>query len=438
LNASAILASILRLSWPGVVLVAFQSAASIADTHFVGRLGTTHLAGLALVFPLVMLMQMMSAGAMGGGVSSAIARALGAKDTARASDLVAHAMVLGLAVGLCFALVLVGLGPVIYRLLGGGGGAFEHALTYSAVLFAGSPIVWLANFCAASLRGSGNTLVPACVLSGVAVIHIALTALLTQGYGPLPALGMRGPAVAYLVAFALGLAVFVVALTRPGAPLRLRFAGTRWRRANFVEMLHVGAISSLSAIQTVITTVILTGFVARFGVEAIAGYGVGVRLELLQVPLAFAVGAALVPLVGRNIGAGNAAEAKRIAWIGGAVAACISAAIGLTFALLPGAWIGLFSSDPAVIESGARYLRTVGPAYVFMGLGVALYFASQGARRVGWPVLSGTARLAVVMTGGWLVMAAGGSLDALYVVIALGLVTWGTLTVIAVRKVRWG
>ena len=128
-----ILPMIARLAAPGLVLALFQTAVSIADTHFVGRLGTEALAGLALVFPLVMLLQMTSAGAMGGGVSSAVARALGGGNPAAARRLVAHALVIAIVAGLAFTLLLVSLGRSLYVLLGGAG-AVAGGLRESVVI----------------------------------------------------------------------------------------------------------------------------------------------------------------------------------------------------------------------------------------------------------------------------------------------------------------
>jgi putative MATE family efflux protein len=430
-----ILPTLARLSAPGLLLVVFQSAVSIADTHFVGRLGTGPLAGLALVFPLLMLLQMTSAGAMGGGVSSAIARALGAGDTARARSLVVHALVIALAMSLGFTLLLLLLGPAIYRLLGGSGAALESALAYSNVIFAGAVVVWLANTFASVMRGSGNTLVPALALVAAACLHIPLSGALTLGWGPFPALGIAGAAIAYVVAH--GVATLVSAsfvLRGPLCPTRADF---RLLARRFGDILRVGAISSVSALQTVLTAVILTGLVGRFGTAALAGYGVGMRLELLQVPLVFAIGQALVVMVGTNVGAGSAARAKRIAFSGAAMAAGFCLLIGATVAVAPRLWVSIFSSDPEVLAAGSAYLRIVGPFYPFIGVGVALYFASQGAARVGWPVLAGTARLAIVAAGGFMVVAAGAPLAALYAVIASGLGVWGGATLLAVRAADW-
>lgn len=431
LLGAPILSSVWRLAWPGVVLVLFQSAVSIADTHYVGRLGTVPLAGLALVFPFVMMMQMLSAGAVGGGVSSAIARALGAGHHARAEALLAHALLLGVALGIGFSALMLLLGPPVYRLLGGSSAPLGYALTYSTILFAGAPLVWVANFCANALRGQGNTLLPAIVMSGAALVHIPLTATLTQSHG------IAGTAWAYLIGYAAGAAAMLVLLTRGAGQLRLRLRGMHWQRKLFADILGVGLLSSLSAIQTVAAALILTGVVARFGVDALAGYGVGVRLELLLVPLTFAVGAALVPLTGTHVGAGQHERAKRIAWAGAALAAVIAAIIGITVALVPHLWMNLFTQDANVRATGAAYLRIVGPFYVCAGIAVALYFASQGPRRVGWPVLAGTARLVVAAGGGWLAVRLGAGLDVVFMCIAAGLVAWAAITALAVRLVSW-
>jgi Na+-driven multidrug efflux pump len=381
-----ILPAIARLAAPGLVLALFQTAVSMADTHFVGRLGTDALAGLALVFPLVMLLQMTSAGAVGGGVSSAVARALGGGHAAAARRLVAHALVIALAAGLAFTLLLVGFGRSLYVVLGGTDGALAQALAYSEVLFAGAVLVWLANTFASALRG-------------------------------VAALGM-------------GLYLW-------SSSLRPRGSDWRLERRLFGEILRVGALSSALALQTVLTAIILTGCVGSFGTAALAGYGVGVRLELLQVPIVFAIGQALVILVGTHIGAGRPARAKRIAWTGTLAAMGVSLAIGVAAALFPAAWVRIFSNDPGVLETGGLYLRIVAPFYALFAVGMALYFASQGAGRVGVPMLAGTARLALVTLGGLIVVNAAAPLAALFAVIACGIALFGALTGAAVYKASW-
>ncbi len=432
---SPILPTLARLAAPGALLALFQTAVSIADMHFVGRLGTEALAGLALVFPLVMLLQMLSAGAMGGGVSSALARALGAGREDTAKSLVAHALVIALGGGLAFTALLLAFGDALYALLGGQGEALAQALAYSHVLFAGAVGVWLANTLASVLRGSGNTLAPAVALAAAALVQIPLSGALTLGWGPFPRLGIAGAALAYVAAFLVASLLMGAMVWRGGLQPGRAHWRLEWRV--FREILRVGAVSSLGALQTVLTAVILTGFVGSFGTAALAGYGVGVRLELLQIPLVFAIGQALVIMVGTNIGAGRGARAKRIAWTGTALAAAISLVIGLTVAMFPGAWIRIFSDDPAVLAAGSQYLRIVAPFYALFGAGMALYFASQGAGRMVLPVLAGTVRLAVVVAGGALVVAFSGPLAAVFAVIAAGIALFGALIIAVVQRSRW-
>ena len=106
-------------------------------------------------------------------------------------------------------------------------------------------------------------------------------------------------------------------------------------------------------------------------------------------------------MVGTNIGAGEQARALRIALVGGALAFGITETIGLAAAIWPHAWLGLFGDDPRMLETGTAYLRSVGPAYGFFGLGLSLYFASQGAARLFWPLFAGLLRLLIAVGGGW-------------------------------------
>jgi len=425
LLSAPIVPTLARLSAPGVLLVLFQSMVSVGDTYFVGRLGTEPLAALALVFPLIMLLQMTSAGAMGGGVSSAIARALGSGNAPLARRLVVHALVIAAGMGVVFTALILLFGPDLYRLLGGEGETLGHALRYSSIVFGGAIAVWMANTLSSVLRGSGNMLTPALALIAAALIHLPLSAMLVSR------IGIAGAGIAYITTFTLAALVMAGIVWRSSLRPQQDDWQLEWRL--FHEILRVGAISVLNAMQTVLTAVIITGFVGRYGAAALAGYGVGLRLELLQIPLVFAVGQALVVLVGTHIGAARAARAKQIAWVGAGFAASISLAIGITVSIFPLAWVGLFSADAAVLESGSRYLRTVAPFYPLLAAGIALYFASQGAGRVLRPVLAGTVRLAMVIAGGFLAV----SLHGVFIVIAAAMIAFGMLTIWFVARAKW-
>ena len=415
-----------------------QALVGTLDAVFVGWLGAEALAGVSLVYPLLMLMQTMSAGGMGGGIASAVARALGGGRRADADRLAAHGVLIALGMAALFTATLLAAGPAIYRAMGGHGAALDAALAYSRVLFGGAVAFWLFNSLASVIRGSGRMLLPAGVMALASAGYLALAPALILGWGPLPRLGVSGAAAASIVAFGAGSIVLALALRSPASLVRLRVANFRPRLRLFGEILRVGAPGALNTVFTNLTVVLLTGLIGPFGTHALAGYGMGARLEYIQIPLVFGVGSALVAMVGTNVGAGRLARAERVAWVGAGLAGGVTGAIGLTFALFPRAWMGLFTAEPAVIETGIAYLRIVGPAYGFFGVGLALYFASQGAGRLAWPLLAGFVRLVLAATGGWVATRwLGGGPAAVFVAIALALVVMGVMVVLPIKAGAW-
>ncbi len=433
-----IAATLLRLAAPNVVVMVVQVAVNAGEAYFVGWLGAEALAGVSMAFPLIMLMQTMSAGGMGGGVASAIARALGAGRRNDADELVLHALAIAVLMAACFTAGLLLGGPLIYRAMGGTGGALTAAVAYSNTVFGGAVAFWLFNMLASIIRGTGNMLLPAYVVVGGAVSVLTLSPAMIFGWGPLPGLGVTGAAVAILMYYSLGSLVLLGYLLSGRSLVRIPFAVVRLRRAMFWEILRVGAPSALNNIQTNLTVVFLTGLVGPFGTFALAGYGMGARLEYLQIPLVFGFGSALVTMVGTNVGAGQHARARRIAWVGAGMAAAMTGTIGLAAALFPHAWLGIFSTEPAVLAAGASYLRIVGPTYGFFGFGLALYFASQGAGRLLWPLLAGFCRLVIAGAGGWTALHwLGGGMASLFLAMAFAFVVYGCTLVIAVTPGAW-
>jgi putative MATE family efflux protein len=431
-----ILPTLLRFALPNMAAMLATALAAVAETAFVGSMGVASLAGMALVFPMVMLQQMLSAGAMGSGVSSAISRALGAGDTARANALAVHALWIGLGGGLLVMALMLAFGPALYALLGGKGEALALAAAYSQVAFCGSLGVWMLNTLASVIRGSGNMRVPSAALLAVATVQVLVGGACGLGWFGLPRGGMAGLALGQVVAY-LGGGLFLLAYLRSGrGRLKLALTGVPLQGALLRDILQVGALACLSPLQTVLTILVLTRLVARFGTDALAGYGIGTRLEFLLVPIAFAVGVASVPLVGMAIGAGRGARARQVAWAAASVAFVGLGLLGLLLALAPGVWSGLFTSDAAVRASAAVYFQWVGPAYGLFGLG--LYFSSLGAGQALGPVLAGTLRLVVVALGGWLLAEAHAAPWTIFALAGIGMAAYGLAMAWVVRVARWG
>jgi putative MATE family efflux protein len=432
-----ITATLLRLAAPNMLVMVAQASVGLIEAYFVGSLGTAALAGVALVFPVLMLMQMMSAGAIGGGISSAIARALGARRVADADALALHSLGIAIALGLLFTVCVLAAGPQLYAAMGGSGASLEAALTYSNVIFAGAVLIWLFNSLANVIRGTGNMAIPAIVTCIGTIALVPLSPVLIFGWGPFPHLGVAGGAAAVVCFYAVGSTVLLAYLLAGRSVVRpaLRESGIRWML--FWEILRVGGVAALITLSTNLTIGISTALVGQFGPAAIAGYGTGARLEYLLIPLVFGLGAPLVAMVGTNIGAGQRERALQTAWIGAAVAAGICETIGLCAATFPQARLSLFDTDPAMLAAGARYLQIVGPAYGLFGLGMALYFASQGAGRLLWPLLANLTRLTIAAGGGWLALRWSGNLSELFIAQAAALTTFGLIIAAAVAGGAW-
>lgn len=437
LQQGPILSTLLKLSAPNVLAMLMQVLVGIAETIYIGRLGTTPLAAMALVFPFLMLAQQLSAGAMGGGVSSAISRALGAADLPRASTLALHAMAIGGLLGLVFTALMLALGPAFYELLGGRGAVLDEAIRYSNVLFFAAVLIWLSNTLASVLRGTGNMRIPSIGIFGAAVLQILLGGVLALGAGPIPSFGMVGVAYAYIVANALSVGFFLWYLFKGHSRLDLNLRTFSLQREMFTDILKVGAVSMISPLQSVLTIVIFTGFVARLGVLPLAGYSIGQRLEFLLIPISFGIGVASVPMVGMAVGARRIDRARSVAWTAGSATAFNLGVIGLVVALFPDLWAGLFTTDEAVLEYARQYLRIAGLAFPFFGIGLTLYFASQGAGRMIGPVLAGTVRLVLVVGGCYWLASVSGTSEQLFGLVALSMIVYGLTTFAAVKMTRW-
>ncbi len=420
--------SLLKLAGPTTAVMIVQTLVAIAETYFFGRLGTEALAGFALVFPFMMLMTMMAAGGMGGGVAAAMARAQGSGRIEDARALVLHSLLLGTALALLFTLLAWTAGPALYRWLGGSGAALHAAETYSDFLFAGSIALWANFFFSALLRGAGDAATPGRYMLIFSVLQVPLSGVLALGIGDWQGIGMAGPAVS-AVATAAGSALLQAqAIWRGKLGFVPALRGVRLQTRLFREILRVGLIASFSAVTANLTAMLVTGLVGRFGVAALAGYGIGVRLEFMLVPLAFGIGSGLTTLVGVAAGANEWNRAVRAAWTGSLIASGSIGLFGWIVALLPEGWARLFTDDPRVVAATVGYITHVAPFYFLFALGMTLSFASQGAGRMKAPFFAGIVRLIVATAGGWAAIEVmGWGLDGVFVAIAAGMITFGAL-----------
>jgi len=432
-----ILPTLLRLSAPNILNLLAIAGMITFDGLFLSRLGPDVLAGVSLAFPFVMLMQHTAASGMGSGVSSAIARALGAGKRDRANALVLHTVVLAFALAVAFSAVLLLGAPIIFRWMGGQGAILSSALAYANVAFSGAVSIFMLNLLGSAVRGTGNMTLPASVIVASVMAHVLVSPVLIFGWGPLPHLGAAGAGWGLLVSFGVGSLVLFVYLLSSRSLVTLTFRGASLRWDLFSEILKVGIPGLINVVINNVAVILLTGIAGHLGREVAIAYAMGARLEYILIPLAFGFGTSIVAMVGTNWGGRQYIRARMIAWTGALTVAIACAVIGLFFAIAPAIWMRLFSDDLEIVHLGTQYLQIVGPAYGLYGLGMGLYFATQGFGSVIWTVAANAVRLSTSTACGliaisWLGLGAVG----FFVAIAGGFCAYAAMTLFAMQRLR--
>ena len=429
---------LIRMSAPNTIAFFIQSLVVLTEVWFISRLGTNSLAAVALAFPLLMITQTMSGGALGGAITSAIARSMGADDIEKAERLIWHSIIISLGGAISFLILFLLFGKQLLFLLGGRGEILQESYAYCSILFFGGILLWLSGSLSAVLRGMGNMRFPATLMVITSSIQVILSGGFILGWFGFPKLGVPGAAVAVLISSALMVTVILLKLRSKSIPASLRKERFQLKKFLFDNIFEVAIPASLSPLLVVGTILVLTGLVGRFGTEALAGYGIGSRVEFLMIPLIFGIGSAMTSIVGANIGALNIDRAEKVGILGGSTAGFVSILIGLTLAVFPEAWIQFFTDDIKAFEVTKKYIQIVGPFYIFQGIGLSLYFASQGANAMKWPTIATIARFIIACAGGgisvyWLEL----GIESIFISSSAAMAIFGLMIFISIKKGAW-
>ena len=429
---------LIKMSAPNTVAFLINAVVVLAEFWFISQLGITPLAAVTLAFPAIMLTQQMAFGSLGGAVTSSIARSLGAADKPRAEKLLWHSLYISCFGALAFLIIFFIFGEPLLRILGGTGALLEESLAYCFVYLLGAIVVWLSGSLTAALRGMGDMQFPAVLTVVCAGIQVFFSAGFILGSFGLPKLGLVGSAWSMIVTSGFMALVTLIKISSPSSPVRLKLKRLTIERELFEDIFSVALPASLSPIMTVATVLLLTGLIGQFGTSAIAGYGIGSRVEFLLIPIVFGIGTAMTAMVGTNIGAKNIERAEKIGMVGATTAGLLSAVIGLALALTPNLWISIFTSDPETLLVTKQYIQILGVCYVFQGYGLSLYFASQGASAMKWPIIITAIRLIVfsvlaLVAVYWLSY----GLVSIFYASAIAMVIFGILMVISLKMGAW-
>lgn len=430
LAEGAILPAIMRLAIPNTVANFLIVVPSVVEAWRLSAFGASALAGVALVFPFYMLLMMWSAGSVGGAVSGAVARAVGADDILRAEAIARASIVIGLGGAAVMALMVLGGGTWIFAFLGGEGPILEAAWIYAGIFFGFGVIPWIYHMMGSVIRGSGNMTVPLVAVAILTFVHSIGSGTIIQTYG------VSGAAGLIVFAHGAGLVVLATFLAGRSAPVRLTWGTIDWLLIR--QLLGPGLMAATQSFVTIVTSLALVGFSAPYGALILAGYGLGARFELLMIPLIFGVGGAAIVLSGAATGAGLRSRAIRVAWTTAAIAAVVIGSAGLVLAATVHIWAPILSEDTAISSTLVSYMQRVGPVYVFLAVGLALFFGCQGMGTLLFPVLGAFVRLLVILVGGWFIVSADtASPEDLFFVIALGMVAYGAFIAISLWLGPW-
>ena len=384
-----------KLATPNVAGVIMMTAVAFFDLWFVGRLGNQALASLALAFPFQALMQMMAGGAIGGGITSAVARAKGGKNSRSAQIIAFNGLLIGAFVALIYTVILGFFPYAVFGSLSDSKEVIDGAVKYAEIGFGGAILTWLFFILSSIIRGIGDTYAPAKAIIIAGFFQIILSGLFTSGFGKIFDLGVAGPAAAMITCHALAALFLIRKIIASNTIMSLHNCVIDWN--SIFNILRVGGLGLINSLTIALSVVIITNFVSDFGVDALAGYGLGSRLELMLVPISFGIGAALTAAVGTNIGAGQYNRARIIAKAGAFVTFFTTGVFGIIVALMPWLWTDLFINQGTAVVFASSYLTIVGPFYGFFAGGMSLYFASQGTGSMIFPVLVNISRLLLVL-----------------------------------------
>ena len=430
--------TVLKMAVPNMLTMLLWIITFVIEGWFIGTLGIVPLAGLALGFPMLFLLLMLSAGTIGGAITGTVAQYLGAGNKKGAEDTAVSALQLTFFLGLLSAFVFLTLGEKIYRGLGAEGEVLKEALRYSDVLFAGCFTVWIANGLAGVVRATGHMYISALCLASGSLVQIILAAVFIFGFGFIDSLGISGSSLSIVIGNGVSAFLLILYLIFKCENLKLRFPFKRINFSSMLAIIKLGSLASINAFCTWGSVVIITSHMTKFGVEVLAGYGIGARLEFLIIPIVFGFGAASTALIGVHFGANKYSRALKIGWTAVFYSSLISGIIGILVSIYPELWSDSFTKSHVAQESCKAYLQVVGPFYVFFSIGLCLYFASQGAGRVLWPAVAAIIRLLIVFIGGIILSNQPSAPITFYFsLISLAFFVQATITSIAIYLGAW-
>ncbi len=367
LTTGSIRKHILLLSAPLLVAMLMHNLFVLVDTFFVGKLGSEAIAAVAASFPIFFIIIALNSG-MGIGVSSAVARAIGAKNRENVNVIAENGLIIAAVISvLTLAIGFFTIEPVV-SFLGVTGGVAAFMKDYLSVLYLGSAAFFFGNVAGAMLQGEGDTKTPMKSLVFSNLLNIALDPVFIFGLGPVPAMGVKGAAVATIISVAIGALYLYSHLFSGKALVRLSFRKLAFSWQTIKGILSVSLPTSAAQGAIAVGSFFVNKFVATFGSAALAGFGIAFRIESIAILPGIAIGLATIPIIGQNIGAKNYGRARHASLAAAVAAFALMELIGVMLIFTAPFWLAIFTKDAQVISYGTHYFAIAALAYGFIGL----------------------------------------------------------------------
>ena len=378
LTEGSILSGIWALAAPMLVAGLLSNSQNLIDMFWVGRLGPEAVASVGMAATVMFLLSPFLMGVATGTIAL-VGRATGARQYEEANRAAGQSLMVATLLGVVTGIAGLYLSRTIFGLLKPPPGVLEDGVAFLRISLLGSVTLFVLFIGNSALQGAGDAWTPMWIMVVANVLNLLLDPLLIFGLGPFPALGVRGAAVATVLAQAAAAVVSVRFLISGKTPLHVRLSQWRPDLTMSWRILRIGIPGAGQMVARSLVSAVMMTLVAGCGTAAVAAYSIGMRFHMIILMPAFALGGAAATMVGQSLGAGRPQRGQHAAWLATAIDGGIMVAGAAFLMLLAPLLIGLFNHDAEVVAVGARYLRIVSPFYIFAAAGVVLGRALNGA-----------------------------------------------------------
>lgn len=370
--------ALLLLAVPMVLEMMMESVFAVVDVYWVSSLGAEAVAAVGLTESVLSLMYAVAMG-LAMAATAIVARRIGEKDPDGAARSAVQAVAVAVAASVPFAVLGVAFAPDLLRLMGADDATVAVGTGYMAWMLGGNAVIMLLFVLNAVFRGAGDAAVAMRVLWLANGINLVLDPVLIFGWGPVPALGVTGAAIATTIGRGTAVLIQVAVLWRGSQHLRVLRRHVRLHAGAMATLVRTsaGGIAQFAVATT--SWVFLVRIVATFGAESVAGYTIAIRIFLFTLLPAWGLANAASTLVGQNLGAGRPARAERSVWIAGTVTMLLLGLVSVAYVVGAEWLVRLFTDDAAVVAVGAQGLRVMAVGYAIYAWSMVFPQAFNGA-----------------------------------------------------------